>query len=80
MQNVTNDKWYCGNCKFFAPGEDYHEHNELPEFDCYTGGQCRAWLPIPGEVVKDHNDDDFRHYSDWPSVLATDWCGRFEHK
>jgi hypothetical protein len=80
MQNVTNDKWYCGNCKFFSAENLQQDHNELQDFENDTEGECRGTYPVLGEIVKDHHGDDFRCYAEWPKVFASEWCSHFEHK
>ena len=31
-------------------------------------------------MPNDNEDDEFRHFSEWPKVMADDWCGQFNKR
>ncbi len=71
---------FCFDCRFFVP--DGRLHNDLTEeqWDEALEGECRAGLPALGPLVSDRHGDEYRHYGEWPRVLASFWCGQFQPK
>ena len=67
----------CFDCRFFVP--EGRLHNDLTEdqWDDCLEGTCRAEPPSLGELLADRHGERFRHYGEWPKVMASDWCGRF---
>ena len=70
----------CFQCRYFAP--EGRLHNDLTEnqWDECLEGECRAGLPALGQLLTDRHGDEFRHFGEWPKVMAGDWCGHFVRK
>lgn len=67
----------CFDCRFFVP--EGRSQNDLAEdqWDDCMEGECHAGLPVLGQSLTDRHGDEFRGFSEWPKVLASDWCGHF---
>lgn len=71
---------YCFDCRFFvAQGRTHNDLAEEEWDECRTG-ECRRHCPPLGPMETDRHGDAFRHFSEWPKVMAGDWCGEFEPK
>ncbi len=72
----------CYNCRFFSLGEHgspaYESENLSKEFEDDWEGICKFNPPVLGELMRDREGDDFRHYGEWPKIMAGEWCGKFE--
>ena len=72
---MSVDKCFC--CRFFIPdGMLFSQLRGVPPKDCLDG-ECHRHGPELGVVLVDPDGDEFRHYGEWPKVMADDWCGEF---
>ena len=70
----------CFDCDFFQLEKRYTQ--ELSEEDWEGGcaeGECRFNPPAIGPEIE-RADETFRHYGEFPRVLSSDWCGRFQSR
>ena len=74
------DSPFCFDCRFFVPDDRLHNDLTEDDWDEILEGECRAGLPALGPVVTDRHGDEYRHYGEWPRVLASFWCGQFQPK
>jgi len=72
------DNPFCFHCRFFAPDEAGHGNAAHGHWDECMEGECRHDTPRLGDLLVDRHGDAFRHFGQWPKVMAGDWCGRFE--
>jgi len=67
----------CFYCFYFTPASiDRNSLTEEKWDDCMEG-ECRRHVPHLGQLLTDRHGEEFRHYGEWPRVLAGDWCGEF---
>lgn len=71
---------FCFGCQFFVREESTHNDLTEEQWDSCLEGQCRAGLPVLGRMLKDRHGDPFRDFGEWPKVMASDWCGKFERR
>ncbi len=71
---------FCFDCRFFVPEKSFHNNLTEEQWDDCLEGQCRAGLPVLGRRLKDRHGDPFRDFGEWPKVMASDWCGKFERR
>jgi hypothetical protein len=69
---------FCFDCRFFVPEGTWLNDLTEGQWDECIEGECRAALPVLGQLLTDRHGDPFRDFGDWPKVLASDWCGQFE--
>lgn len=74
------DQPACFNCRFFVPESSAHNDLTQAQWDDGLEGECRRHTPTLGIMLTDRHGDEFRHYGEWPKVMAGDWCGCFESK
>ena len=72
------DNPFCFYCRFFAPDDAGHGKAAPGQWDECMEGECRRDTPRLGDLLVDRCGDAFRHFGQWPKVMAGDWCGRFE--
>ena len=72
------DTPFCFDCRFLVPDDRLHNDLTQDDWDDILEGECRASLPALGPVVTDRHGDEYRHYGEWPRVLASFWCGHFQ--
>jgi len=71
---------FCFDCRFFVPeGERFNDLTEDQWDECLEG-ECRAGLPRLGQMLTDRHGDLFRDFGEWPKVMASDWCGKFNRR
>ena len=68
----------CFDCVYFVP--EGSQHNDLipRQWDECLEGECHRGVPRLGLMLKDRHGDSFRHFGEWPKVMAGDWCGEFK--
>ncbi|MBI1367150.1 MAG: hypothetical protein GC162_00700 [Planctomycetes bacterium] len=64
----------CVDCRHFEP---YGRIDPDAPLDPYAEGECRRQCPALGPMITDRHGDEFRHFGEWPKVLACDWCGEY---
>ncbi|HQL76544.1 MAG TPA: hypothetical protein PLD58_25505 [Phycisphaerae bacterium] len=72
------DRPFCFDCRFFVPTGMSHNDLAPGQWSECMEGECRRNPPRLGMLLTDRNGDDFRHYGEWPKVMAADWCGEFK--
>ena len=72
------DQPFCFDCRFFVPTDMRHNDPAPDQWDECVEGECRHDTPRLGEMLVDRHGDAFRHFGQWPKVMACDWCGAFE--
>jgi hypothetical protein len=68
----------CRNCRFFQLDETQTASEVFKDWEEMKEGECRAEPPRLGEMLTDRDGETFRHFGQWPRVMAIDWCGRFD--
>ncbi len=71
---------FCFDCRFFVPEGKLHNDLAEEQWAESLAGECRRLCPALGPMVTDRHGDQFRHFGEWPRVMAAEWCGRFEPK
>ncbi len=67
----------CFDCVYFVPFSSWHNHLTEEQWNEGLEGECRRHVPHLGEELTDRHGDTFRHFGEWPKVMACNWCGEF---
>ncbi len=70
----------CFDCVHFTPGGTRRNDLTEDQWDECLEGECHRHTPHLGPVFKDRDGDTYRHFGQWPRVMAGDWCGEFESR
>ncbi len=70
----------CFDCVHFTPGGTRRNDLTEEQWDECLEGECHRHTPHLGPVFKDRDGDTYRHFGQWPRVMAGDWCGEFESR
>ena len=68
----------CFDCNFFELDNGIARgHTESDGAAGHTEGECRFNPPVLGPEIE-RDGETIRLYGEFPLVLGTDWCGRFQ--